>query len=84
MFEKQITIDRIEVMKDQTVAVRYVVTVTENGKPLAEEVKGKYIAPGEDYSAEDVKVQTICATVHTPEVIAAYIATQQAAQEVTE
>jgi hypothetical protein len=77
MLEKQTTISRIEISNDQTVAVRYVVTITEDGIPLAEEVKGNYIRPGDDYSAEDAKVQAICATVHTPEVIAAYKATQE-------
>lgn len=76
MFEKQTVIDRIEVMADHSVAVRYVVTVTEDGKPFAEQVKGKYFKPGDDYSAEDEKVKTICAIVHTPEVIAAYQAAQ--------
>jgi hypothetical protein len=76
MFEKQIVIDRIEVLNDQTVAARYVVTITEDGLPFAEQVKGNYIRPGDDYSAEDAKVKAICATVHTPEVIAAYQATQ--------
>ena len=78
MLEKQTIISRIEISNDQTVAVRYVVTVTEDGKPLAEEVKGNYIRPGDDYSAEDAKVQAICATVHTPEVVAAYKAAQEA------
>jgi hypothetical protein len=77
MFEKQIIVDRIEVLADQTVAVRYVVTVTEDGQPFAEQIKGNYIKPGDDYSAEDAKVQTICAAVHTPEVIAAYKAAQE-------
>lgn len=72
MLEKQTTISRIEILNDQTVTVRYVVTITEDGNLLAEEVKGNYIRPGDDYSAEDAKVQAICATVHTPEVIAAY------------
>ena len=76
MFEKQIVIDRIEVLADQTVAVRYVVTVTEDGKPFAEQVKGNYFKPGDDYSAEDAKVQSICDAVHTPEVVAAYQAEQ--------
>ena len=78
MFEKQTVVDRIEVLNDQTVAVRYVVTVTEDGKPFAEQIKGNYIKPGDDYSAEDAKVKTICAAVHTPEVIAAYQAAAQA------
>ena len=72
MLEKQTTIDRIEVLNDQTVAVRYVVTVLEDGLPFAEQIKGNYFKPGDDYSAEDAKVQAICATVHTAEVIAAY------------
>ena len=76
MFEKQIVIDRIEVLQDQTVAVRYLVTITEDGLPFAEQVKGNYIKPGDDYSAEDAKVQAICATVHTPETIATYQAAQ--------
>ena len=76
MFEKQIVVDRIEVLADQTIAVRYIVTVTEDGKPFAEQIKGNYFKPGDDYSAEDAKVQSVCAVVHTPEVIAAYQATQ--------
>ena len=72
MLEKQMTVDRIEVLADHTVAVRYIVTVTENGQYLAEQVKGNYFKSGDDYSAEDVKVKAICATVHTDEVIAAY------------
>ena len=77
MFQKQTTIDRIEVLADQTVAVRYVVTVFEDGKPFAEQVKGNYFKPGDDYSAEEAKVQAICATVHTPEVVAAYLAPKE-------
>lgn len=76
MFKKQTTVDRIEVMADQTVAVRYVVTITEDGEPFAEQIKGNYFKPGDDYSAEDAKVQAICAAVHTAEVIAAYQAAQ--------
>ena len=76
MFEKLTVVDRIEVLADQTVAVRYLVTITEDGQPFAEQVKGNYFKPGDDYSAEDSKVQVICATVHTPEVIAAYQAAQ--------
>ena len=76
MLEKQTVIDRIEVLVDQTVAVRYIVTITEDSLPFAEQVKGNYIKPGDDYSAEDAKVVAICATVHTEEVVAAYKAAQ--------
>jgi len=72
MFEKQTVVDRIEVLADQTVAVRYVVTVTEDGQPFTEQIKGNYFRPGDDYSAESDKVKAICDMVHTPEVIEAY------------
>ena len=76
MYEKTTVVDRIEVLSDHTVAVRYVVIVTEDGKPFANQVKGNYFKPGDDYSGEDAKVQAICAVVHTTEVIAEYQAAQ--------
>ena len=76
MFEKQTIVDRIEVMQDHTVAVRYLVTVTEDGEPFSEQVKGNYFRPGDDYSAESDKVKAICDMIHTPEVIALYKASQ--------
>jgi hypothetical protein len=76
MYEKQTVVDRIEVLADHTVAVRYVVTVLEDGKPFADQVKGNYFKPGDDYSGEDAKVQAVCSAVHTPEVISAYVASQ--------
>ena len=77
-FEKQTFVDKIEVMADHTVSVRYVVTVTEDGQPFAEQIKGNYFKPGDDYSQEDAKVQSVCALIHTPEVIAAYKEAQNA------
>jgi hypothetical protein len=81
-FEKTTVVDRIEVLDDHTVAVRYVVTVTEDGQPFAEQIKGNYFHPGDDYSAEDAKVQSVCALIHTPDVIAAYKAAQEAPKAV--
>ena len=54
MFDKQTVVDRIEVLADHTVAVRYVVTVTEDGKPFADQVKGNYFKPGDDYITSSV------------------------------
>ena len=78
MFNKTTFVDRIEVLADHTVAVRYVVTVFKDGKPFADQIKGNYFKPGDDYSAENAKVQSVCALVHNPEAIAAYVAAQQA------
>jgi archaellum component FlaF (FlaF/FlaG flagellin family) len=77
MLEKQIAISRIEVLNDQTVVVRYLIKIIENGNLLTEDVKSNYIRPGDDYSTEDAKVQAICSTVHTVEVVEAYKAAQK-------
>jgi hypothetical protein len=78
MFNKTTVVDRIEVLADHTVAVRYVVTVTEDNQHFAEQIKGNYFKPGDDYSAEDDKIKSVCALIHTPEVIAAYKEQQNA------
>jgi hypothetical protein len=72
MLEKQTALDRIEILKNQTVVARYITSIIENGLLLTEQVSANYIQPGVDYSNEDAKVQSICAVVHTPEVIAAF------------
>ena len=77
MYEKTTVVDRIEILADHTVAVRYVVTVLEDSKPFADQVKGNYFKPGDDYSGENAKVQSVCSLIHTPEVIAEYQAAQQ-------
>ena len=83
MYKKQTVVDRIEVLADHTVAVRYVVTILEDGKPFADQVKGNYFKPGDDYSGEDAKVQAVCAAVHTPEVISEYVKAQNASIDST-
>jgi hypothetical protein len=80
MLEKQIVVDLIETVENGTVQVRTCTRIIEDGKPLSSTFHRHVVAPGDDYSAEDAKVQAICAAVHTPEVIAAYQAAKEAAQ----
>lgn len=70
--QKQITLDQIEVVANNTVQVRTKTTILEDGKELSYSYHRHVVMPGQDYSAEDAKVQAICAAVHTPEAIAAY------------
>ena len=78
--EKVTFVDKIEaLMESGVVQVRTVTRVTEDGVVLAEKFHRHTVAPGQDYSAEDAKVQDICAQVHTPEKIAAYQSAQGAA-----
>ena len=74
--KKVISVDLIEVVENGNVQVRTKTAVMEDGKQLSGAFHRHVVAPGDDYSAEDAKVQAICAAVHTAEVIAAYQAAQ--------
>lgn len=76
MLEKVISVDLIEVIENNSVQIRTKTAIKEDGVELSSSLHRHVVAPGDDYSAEDAKVQAICATVHTPEVIAAYQAAQ--------
>jgi len=73
--EKQIIVDQIEVTESGYVQVRTCTRIMENGTQISATFHRHVIAPGDDYSTEDAKVQAICTAVHTADVIAAYQAT---------
>jgi len=80
MLEKVQIVDRIEVVENGVVQVRVCTRIMEDGKQISGTFHRHVVAPGDDYSQEDARVQAICATTHTPEVVAAYQAAQAAAQ----
>ena len=55
----------------------HVVKSMEDGQQISGSFHRHVVAPGDDYSSEDPRVQAICAATHTPEVIAAYQASLQ-------
>jgi len=73
--EKVEVVDRIEVLEDGSVQVRTRTSIMEDGKQISGTFHRHVVAPGDDYSAEDARVNAICAATHTPEVIDAYNAT---------
>ena len=75
MLEKIVTVDRIEVVESGIVQVRTKTAIMEDNKQISGTFHRHVVAPGDDYSAENAKVQAICAAVHTAGVIAAYKAT---------
>ena len=79
--EKIISVDLMEVRENGCVQVRTKTSVLENGIPLTASFHRHVVAPGDDYSGEDARVQAICAAAHTPEVIAAYRAALAQVQE---
>jgi hypothetical protein len=70
--EKQILVDKIEVTENGVVQVRTATTVTEDGNVIGRSFHRHTVAPGDDYSNEDARVQAICAATHTSEVIEAF------------
>jgi len=76
--EKEIKIDRVEIVENGTVQVRQATIITEDDKQISRTYHRWCIAPGEDYSTQEQQVQDICRVTHTPEVIAAYQAQVEA------
>jgi hypothetical protein len=64
------------VVENGYVQVRTKTVIMEDGKQISGTFHRHVVAPGADCNAEDLKVQAVCAAVHTDEVIAAYKAAQ--------
>ena len=82
--EKVTSVDLIEVIENGCIQVRTKTSVKEDGVEISSKFHRHVVAPGDDYSGEADRVKAICATTHTPEVIAAYQAAQEAAQATSE
>ena len=65
------SIDLIEICTTNHVQIRTRSAIVEDGKELSATFHRHVIAPGDDYSKEDPRVQAICAAIHTPKVVAA-------------
>jgi len=74
--EKLVVTDRIEVLENGSVQVRTKTAIMEDGKQISGTFHRHVVAPGDDYSTEDARVQAICEATHTAEVVAAYQAAQ--------
>jgi hypothetical protein len=76
MLEKIISVDLIEVVENGSIQVRTKTAIKEDGVEISSKFHRHVVAPGNDYSAEDAKVQAICKALHTKDVVAAYKAAQ--------
>ena len=67
--------DKVEIVGDFShVQVRTATVIKRDGEEISRSFHRHVVAPGDDYSAEEAKVQAICAAVHTQDVIDAYAA----------
>jgi hypothetical protein len=77
--EKIAIVDRIEVVESGVVQVRTKTAIMEDGKQISGTFHRHVVAPGDEYSKQDARVQAICKATHTAAVVAAYKAAQAAA-----
>jgi hypothetical protein len=78
--EKVTSVDLIEVIENGGIQVRTKTAIKEDGVEISSKFYRHVVAPGDDYSTEDARVQAICAAMHTADVVAAYKELQNAAQ----
>ena len=82
--EKVISVDLIQVVENGIIQVRTKTDIMEDGKQISSQYHRHTVVPGADYSGENARVHAIASTVHTPEVIAAYAAAQEALAQARE
>jgi hypothetical protein len=82
--EKQIVVGQLEVGENGSIGLRTDTVVTDDGVELNRSFHRKVLAPGDDVSGEDAKVQAVAGAVWTTEVVEAYAAAQAAAAPAAE
>ena len=70
--EKTVKVGEVNVGENGAMSVRTDTVISEDGVELSRTYHRHVIAPGDDVSGEDARVQAVAAAVHTPEVVAAY------------
>ena len=76
--EKQISIDKIEVIENGIIQVRQITRIIEDGNELSSSFHRWTLTPGQDVSDQEERVKAIAQATWTPEVIAAYQAQLEA------
>ena len=61
MLEKVVSVDLIEVVGNGSIQVRTKTAIKEDGKEISSKFHRHVVAPGDDYSGEDTRVQGVCA-----------------------
>jgi hypothetical protein len=76
--EKQISIDKIEVIENGIIQVRQITRIIEDGVELSNSFHRWSLTPNQDVSDQEDRVKAIANVTWTPEVIATYKAQQEA------
>ena len=70
--EKKVVVDLIEALESGVVQVRTATRIMEDGAQISGSFHRHVVAPGDDYSKQEARVQAICKATHTAAVVAAY------------
>ena len=71
---EKIIVDKIELIENNSIQVRTATIIEKDGTELTRTFHRHVVAPGEDITNEDPKVQAIANAIWTEEIIAAYSA----------
>jgi hypothetical protein len=69
---EETVVDQITVLEDEQIQVRRATIVLRDGAEISRTYHRHVVAPGDDVSAEDVRVRDVATLVHTDAAIAAY------------
>lgn len=83
LIKQQIT-GQIEVGATGTLGIRSDTIVLDDGVEISRNFHRKVLSPGDDVTGEDAKIQAVAAAVWTSEVVAAFGASQAAAEPAAE
>lgn len=72
MLNKKIILDKIEILRDNTIQVRWAKEVYDDGEILGQQFMRTVFHPGDDITSVDEKIQSICNLLWTPAVVEAY------------
>ncbi len=82
--EKKTVTGQLEVGENGSIGVRTDTVVTDDGNEISRSFHRKVLAPGDDVSGEDAKVQAVAGAVWTESVVSDYAAAQAAAAPAAE
>ena len=75
---KETVVDQITVTENGIVLYREATRIMEDGNQISQTYHRTSLTPGQDVADQESKVQAVCNAVWTEEVIAAYVAAQEA------
>lgn len=77
---EEVRYDRV-IEEDGKIAVRRIIRIFDEGVEVSKKYHRSWIMPGDDPSGNDVMSKTLAIKLHTPEVVAAYEAAIEEAEE---